>query len=330
MTTPSSTGSSADPSVATASDISRWGYNPDQIEELDDWASEWANVRKEGGIWGGRKRGGRGIRITTGMIPDIVVQDVTMQFCGKTLLSYATLSFLRGHRYVLVGPNGSGKSTLLRRMAKGLVPGFPLHLKVVYLQQEIPSIADESIRAIDFLMASIDVEGESSIDNRIDALKTQEAKLENMLDNADESTSVDPEEVANELAEITEKIEMLELKKNKLSSGSKASYDDDSTEYEGFVKDNTNKTIIALELSNFELEQLDILQGLGLITKTKVVERVAETASKGKTVEKQVIFNQFSCSKELLSSMKHLSGGWRMRVSLAIALIDSLSSQVIK
>ena len=65
-------------------------------------------MKSEGGVWGGRKRGGRGIRITTGMIPDIVVQDVTVQFCGKTLLSSANLSFLRGHRYVLIGQNGSG------------------------------------------------------------------------------------------------------------------------------------------------------------------------------------------------------------------------------
>ena len=41
------------------------------------------------GIWGGRRRGGRGIRLNTGVTPDVIVDNVTLQFSNRTLLSGA-------------------------------------------------------------------------------------------------------------------------------------------------------------------------------------------------------------------------------------------------
>lgn len=90
-------------------EIARWGYKPEDLEALDDWASAWEKCRSEGGVWGGRAQGGRGVRKQTGQVPDIVVEGVTLQFPGKTLLARTTLRFLRGHRYVLIGSNGVGK-----------------------------------------------------------------------------------------------------------------------------------------------------------------------------------------------------------------------------
>jgi hypothetical protein len=70
-------------------DLARWGYNIDELDSLDAWSTEWELVKQAGGIWGGRARGGRGIRNTTGLTPNITVEGVSLQFSGKTLLNLA-------------------------------------------------------------------------------------------------------------------------------------------------------------------------------------------------------------------------------------------------
>lgn len=56
----------------------------------------------------------------------------------------ATIRLIPGRRYCLIGPNGCGKSAVLKRMAAGLVPGFPLHLRTRYIAQESPLILTQS------------------------------------------------------------------------------------------------------------------------------------------------------------------------------------------
>lgn len=46
------------------------------------------------GVWGGRSRGGRGVRVTTGATPNISVDGVSLQFAGKSLLSNARFLYL--------------------------------------------------------------------------------------------------------------------------------------------------------------------------------------------------------------------------------------------
>ena len=71
-------------------EVARWGLNLNESEELDAWSSEWADCKAAGAVWGGRSRGGRGIRqrISTN-IDDISVEGVTLAFCGKQLLQNA-------------------------------------------------------------------------------------------------------------------------------------------------------------------------------------------------------------------------------------------------
>src|SRR5438309_12096928 len=52
--------------------------------------------------------------------PLLLLQDVSLTFGARPLLSDATLAVAAGDRICLVGRNGSGKSTLLR-IAAGLV-----------------------------------------------------------------------------------------------------------------------------------------------------------------------------------------------------------------
>lgn len=56
----------------------------------------------------------------------------------------ATIRLIPGRKYCLIGPNGCGKSSVLKRMAAGLVPGFPLHLRTRYIAQESPLIMTQT------------------------------------------------------------------------------------------------------------------------------------------------------------------------------------------
>ena len=96
-------------SVANVEAIARWGHNIDELEEHDSWATEWADCKAAGEVWGGRSRGGRGVRVNRGILRDIHVEGLTMEFSGQVLLERCTLNLIRGHRYGLVGSNGSGK-----------------------------------------------------------------------------------------------------------------------------------------------------------------------------------------------------------------------------
>ena len=61
---------------------------------------------------------------------------VTLAYQGTELLERTTLRLGNGRRYGLVGANGVGKTTLLRRIAAGAVPGWPLHMRSYFVQQE--------------------------------------------------------------------------------------------------------------------------------------------------------------------------------------------------
>ena len=70
-------------------DVARWGMNLSETEETDSWATEWEECVRSGGVWGGRSRGGRGVRNTTGATKDISVDGVSLEFCGKTLIEHS-------------------------------------------------------------------------------------------------------------------------------------------------------------------------------------------------------------------------------------------------
>ena len=109
------------------------------IQEIDDYGSAWADVKEQGKQWGGRGRGGRGISQAVYKGRNAVVNGLTLSYGGgRDLLLETHLAISHGHRYGLMGPNGCGKSTLLKRIASRNVPGWPLHLSVRMVEQEVP------------------------------------------------------------------------------------------------------------------------------------------------------------------------------------------------
>lgn len=114
------------------------------------------------------------------------------------------------------------RSTLLRRFAKQCIPGVPLHLRVVYLQQEIPCSVESEMSVYSYLMKQMlsdgpSVEGSDFADSALNKegmlqkLREEESRLETLLlqitsSGADEDQI---ESVSNQLCEIGDRIDAL-------------------------------------------------------------------------------------------------------------------------
>ncbi len=164
----------------THEDVARWGFNIENTEELEDWASEWQEVLNGNGVWGGRTRGGRGVQRITGRTKDISVEGVTLAFCGKELLTRTSIKFVHKHRYGIIGENGVGKSTLLRRIAKRTLPGIPLHFRIGYVQQELP-LVEGDIQVLDYIMKGVHASN-SCLVEKLEELREQEKELDEQME----------------------------------------------------------------------------------------------------------------------------------------------------
>lgn len=119
---------------------------------------------------------------------DVQVRNVTLSLDnGTVLLDSGELKFSYQRRYGLIGENGVGKSTLLRAIAKeDGVEGFPKHLRVLHVRQEVPSHLADDLTVIKAVLES-DVERNFLLGEEKEIL----ARLENDGDTgADEGLSI--------------------------------------------------------------------------------------------------------------------------------------------
>lgn len=106
---------------------------------------------------------------------------------SQELLANAHIKFVTGRRYALVGRNGVGKTTLMRHISNYELPDFPVHLRVVHVEQEV---SGDDTSVIDSVL-SADVER--------DMLLIEEKKLLALL-NEDEVKKAKEEAKKKELA----------------------------------------------------------------------------------------------------------------------------------
>lgn len=180
-----------------------------ELNEMDDYSSAWQQQVKNSEdnpvIWGGRGFGGRGVNRGKGIYKgkDAVVNQLTLSYGGGRDLLYEThLVISHGHRYGLMGPNGVGKSTLLKRIASGTVPGWPLHLTVQMVEQEV---LGSSCSAVECMREVVRGGGGSKREEH----EKEVALLETVLD--DPNTKADDmESAAERLSEIYEELEALD------------------------------------------------------------------------------------------------------------------------
>lgn len=75
---------------------------------------------------------------------DVLVQNVSIALDnGRSLLDSGELKFAYRRRYGLMGKNGVGKTTLLKAIASMEIVGFPRHLRVLHVRQEIKASGTE-------------------------------------------------------------------------------------------------------------------------------------------------------------------------------------------
>ena len=181
-----------------------------ELNEMDDYSSAWEEVKnneQEQKIWGGRGFGGRGVNRGKAAHrgKDAVVHQLTLSYGGKELLHETHLVIAHGHRYGLMGRNGCGKSTLLKRIATGSVPGWPLHLRVQMVEQEVlgsPSSVLECMKEV----------SESSQGGRTQKRQEMEeeiAELEAVLENTDAQPEA-LEAAAERLSEVYDQLDAMD------------------------------------------------------------------------------------------------------------------------
>ena len=186
---------------------------------------------------------------------------------GTSLLEQGDLKFAYQRRYGLIGENGVGKTSLLNRMANWQDwEGFPKHLRVLHVRQELHTENEETTVLEAVLEA--DVERQTLLD--------EEKEILARLENQDESVIE-----AGRIATIAEKKKLVA-----------ESQEEDAA----FGED---------------LKKLkDIYEHLQLLKADTAQSRAA------------MILIGLQFTHEMQSaSIKSLSGGWRMRVALAAALL---------
>lgn len=119
---------------------------------------------------------------------DVQVRNVTLSLDNGTILvENGELKFAYQRRYGLIGENGVGKSTLLRAIAReDGVEGFPRHLRVLHVRQEVPAQLPGDLTVLKAVLES-DVERNMLLQEEKDIL----AKLEQ--DTATTTTTADQE-----------------------------------------------------------------------------------------------------------------------------------------
>jgi len=118
---------------------------------------------------------------------DVNVKNVTVSLDnGTVLLENGELKFAYQRRYGLIGENGVGKSTLLKAIAKDEgVEGFPSHLRVLHVRQEVPAHISQDFTVTNAVLQA-DVERNMLLQQEKDLV----AKLERG-DTGDESISIE-------------------------------------------------------------------------------------------------------------------------------------------
>merc|ERR1719199_1334771 len=173
-----------------------------EINELDDYAAAWEQCKREGRAWGGRAAGGRGVNrgLTMQYGKDVTVHQVSMSFSGKVLLNESKLVIAHGRRYALIGKNGVGKTTLLRRIAATAVPGWPMHIRPLLVNQEV--LGSDSVTVIGSMLAAQQQWARrEEIEEEIEEI---EAQLTSGADTGDDAGTA-----ADRLGDLYERLERL-------------------------------------------------------------------------------------------------------------------------
>jgi ATPase subunit of ABC transporter with duplicated ATPase domains len=218
---------------------------------------------------------------------DIQVRKVNLSLDnGRAILDDAELRFSSKHRYGLVGKNGIGKTTLLKAIARMDIPGFPRHHRVLHVRQEVSQIPKSILEArtaegiVTKELPVMQIVIESDVERN--TLLQEEKGLLKRLEMADEKTS-SSEDAPPAITSALQKRQQLLAKQKAGGMDPK------------FAND---------------LKRLD-----------EVYARLAMIGADAAEARASMILSGLQFTPEMQAGpMSDLSGGWKMRVSLAAAL----------
>ena len=217
---------------------------------------------------------------------DIQVRKVNLSLDnGRSILDDGELRFSHRHRYGLVGKNGIGKTTLLKAIARMEIPNFPRHHRVLHVRQEVSTIPRTILeaRTADGTLAKELPVLQIVIESDVErnTLLTQEKEILKRLEIAGEGTV--PESSTTAPMSASKKREEL-LKKQQAGA-------------------------MDPKFAN-DLKRLD-----------EVYARLSVIGADAAEARASMILSGLQFTPEMQSGpLSALSGGWKMRVSLAAAL----------
>ncbi|GIL64084.1 hypothetical protein Vafri_18060 [Volvox africanus] len=256
---------------------------------------------------------------------DVDIRGLSITVGDRELITDAHLALRRGVRYGLVGRNGTGKSTLLKACANKSIPGLTRDMKVMYVQQEnVPGDQRSALQTvldaasprsalqaqIAELEAALDADGEDEGDVQAegardtDAASVDVAKAErlvrcvrNILAGRAESQAVEAEQIAAQRSRARGK----EALKSAVAARKAAR----KAQVEELTKEKAAS--VAPQLL------ADLYDSLDQLGASEEEEQQAATA----------VLNGLGFGAQELQGAPtlELSGGWRMRVALACALL---------
>ncbi|KAI3402099.1 hypothetical protein diail_28 [Diaporthe ilicicola] len=243
---------------------------------------------------------------------------------GTEVLSNAKLRLKAGQRYALVGKNGSGKSTLLRAIGQRLIPGIPEQTRIAMLQQTEAADANADISPGKSAAAS--GLGNSVLQEVVEkATAKDELELEISI-LADGINSPEGLAAVKALRKVKHERLLKRLfvidKNARLRSGARGmqarkeliAFEKIVAESEALQEQDDT------EISGESLEA-EVHEATDLLAELQVqVEpsRLADIESRANKILAGLGFSEAYKSKPV----SELSGGWKMRTTLAIALLQ--------
>ena len=236
--------------------------------------------------------------VTTAL--DIDVKGVCISLPGRELLQEAHLKLSPGERYGLIGRNGSGKSSLLRCIARRRIPGFPEQCVCLLVAQE--DVGDER-HAVETVLAA----NEALVSLQAEEVVLAPAESGSVMDGTKAFLSLDllrRQRERDRIARYESKLSGLrgkDARKALLDAEKKVK---EAQKALDSAKEDPDASVRALNELTVIREQLDLLDPSALAK------------------EAEVLLKGLGFTQEYLKMpTKTLSGGWRMRVAIAGAIL---------
>lgn len=236
---------------------------------------------------------------------DIDLKQVCISIGARDLLVDTHLKLFSGVHYGLVGPNGTGKTTLLKCIGYKTLTGLPTNIRALLVEQmNFEKEPDKTV--LEFVL--------ESDHKRIHLLK-QSAILEKALDSGNGlviSKAVRSINLLNQRRKF-EAAEKLALERSG-ARGAKARRLLNAEE-------EALKALEAVSLEDDSTDPNDVVIAQSLLTEIHDSLSIYDSEEVIKTEAKNILKGLGFTEEMQISPAKLLSGGWRIRASLASALL---------